>query len=159
MGVSGCCEKSQRSSGYLSLFIDFYFYKMEKEQIKKTILIVDDDLPILKMLVDKLTAEGFNTLRASDGEEGLMMARNNKPDLILLDIIMPKMDGLSMMKKLRLENEWGKSVPIILLTNLSPDDDKINKSIVEDTPAFYLLKPNWSVGDVIQKVKERLNIL
>jgi len=132
---------------------------MTKEQIKKTILIVDDDLPILKMLVDKLTTEGFNIIQAHDGEEGFSSACNNHPDLILLDIIMPKMDGLTMMKKLRIENEWGKSVPIILLTNLSPDDDKINQSVVEDAPAYYLLKPNWDVGDVVEKVKERLNIL
>lgn len=131
---------------------------MTKEQIKKTILIVEDDLQILKMLVDKLTIEGFNVIQGHDGEEGFSIASNNHPDLILLDIIMPKMDGLTMMKKLRSENEWGKSVPIILLTNLSPDDDKINKSITNDAPAYYLLKPNWSVDDVVEKVKERLNL-
>ncbi len=127
------------------------------EQIKKTILIVDDDPTILKMLVVKLTREGFKILQAKDGEEGLVVCKNH-PDLILLDIIMPKMDGLEMMKKLRAESEWGKSVPIILLTNLSPDDDKINKSITEDMPAYYLLKPNWGVDDVVEKVRERLNI-
>ena len=71
---------------------------------------------------------------------------------------MPKMDGLTMMKKLRSENSWGKNVPIVLLTNLSPDTEKVNKSITEDAPAYYLLKPNWSFDDVVEKVKERLNI-
>lgn len=131
---------------------------MTKEQIKKTILIVEDDPPILRALVDKLTMEGFEILQARDGEEGLIMASNKHPDIILLDIIMPKMDGLSMMKKLRSKNVWGKSVPIILLTNLSPDDERINKSITEDAPAYYLLKPNWSMDDVVEKVRERLNI-
>jgi len=131
---------------------------MKEENIKKTILIVDDDPSILKMLVDKLTREDFNVLQANDGEEGLIMCKDH-PDLILLDIIMPKMDGLSMMKKLRKENKWGKNVPIILLTNLSPDDDKINNNVTEDMPAYYLLKPNWGVGDVVEKVRERLNIV
>ena len=126
------------------------------EQTKKTILIIEDDLSALNALVDKLTREGFKTLQAKDGEEGFMLAKQTQPDLILLDIIIPKMDGLSVMKKLRAENAWGKNVPIILLTNLSPDDEKINASITEDVPAYYLVKTNWSMDDVVAKVRERL---
>ena len=129
---------------------------MTEEQIK-TILVVEDDPPVLKTLVDKLTEEGFRIIEAHDGEEGLMIADRDHPDLILLDIVMPKMDGMTMLKKLRQENEWGKSVPIILLTNLSPDEEKINKGITEDEPAYYLIKTNWSLNDVVQKVRERLN--
>jgi DNA-binding response OmpR family regulator len=129
---------------------------MTKEQIK-TILVVEDDPPMLKILVDKLTEEGFRIIEAHDGEEGLMMADRDHPDLILLDIVMPKMDGMTMLKKLRQENEWGGSVPVILLTNLSPDEEKINKGITEDEPAYYLIKTNWSLNDVVQKVRERLN--
>ena len=129
---------------------------MTAEQIK-TILVVEDDPPILKTLVDKLTEEGFRIIEAHDGEEGLMIAGRDHPDLILLDIVMPKMDGMTMLKKLRQENEWGKSVPVILLTNLSPDEEKINKGITEDEPAYYLIKTNWSLNDVVKKVRERLN--
>lgn len=129
---------------------------MIKEQ--RTILVVEDDPSTLKLLVDKLTLEGLKVFQASDGEEGLSSAIDNRPDIILLDIIMPKMDGITMMEKLRLESEWGKNVPIILLTNLSPDDEKINKSVSEYMPAYYLLKPNWDVNDVVTKVKERLGI-
>ena len=129
---------------------------MTEEQIK-TILVVEDDPPILKTLVDKLTEEGFRIMEAHDGEEGLMIAGRDHPDLILLDIVMPKMDGMTMLKKLRQENEWGKSVPVILLTNLSPDEETINKGITEDEPAYYLIKTNWSLNDVVQKVRERLN--
>jgi DNA-binding response OmpR family regulator len=129
---------------------------MTEEQIK-TILVVEDDPPILKTLVDKLTEEGFRIIEAHDGEEGLMVADRDRPDLILLDIVMPKMDGMTMLKKLRQENEWGKSVPVILLTNLSPDKEKINKGITEDEPAYYLIKTNWSLNDVVKKVRERLN--
>jgi len=129
---------------------------MTEEQIK-TILVVEDDPPVLKTLVDKLTEEGFRIIEAHDGEEGLMIADRDHPDLILLDIVMPKMDGMTMLKKLRQESEWGKSVPVILLTNLSPDEEKINKGITEDEPAYYLIKTNWSLNDVVQKVRERLN--
>src|ERR1035437_10036804 len=129
---------------------------MTEEQIK-TILVFEDDPPILKTLVDKLTEEGFRIIEAHDGEEGLMVADRDRPDLILLDIVMPKMDGMTMLKKLRQENEWGKSVPVILLTNLSPDKEKINKGITEDEPAYYLIKTNWSLNDVVKKVRERLN--
>lgn len=130
---------------------------MKNEQIKQTILVVEDDLHVLTALVDKLTREGFRILQAKDGEEGLRVAQRDHPDLILLDIIMPKMDGLTMMKKLRAENTWGKSVPIILLTNLSPNEDKINTSITEDEPAYYLVKADWSMSDVVEKVREILN--
>lgn len=67
------------------------------------------------------------------------------------------MDGMTMMKKLRLQNEWGKKVPIILLTNLGSDDDKIIKGISGDEPAYYLVKSNWTLSDVIEKIRERLS--
>jgi DNA-binding response OmpR family regulator len=126
---------------------------------KKTILIVEDNLSIVKMLADKLRTEGFNVLQANDGQEGLMVAYDNNPDIILLDIIMPKMDGLTMMKEIRSKNEWGKKVPIILITNLSPDDDRINKIVTEYIPSYYILKSNWNLNDVLEKVKEMLNIV
>jgi hypothetical protein len=62
------------------------------------------------------------------------------------------------MKKLRSENVWGKSVPIIILTNLIPDDDKINKSITEGEPAYYLVKTNLSMDETVEKVRERLGV-
>ena len=130
---------------------------MENTQSKQKILVVEDDLPVLRALVDKLTREGFSVLQAKDGAEGLAVALRDRPDLILLDIVMPIMDGLTVMKKLRAENEWSKKVPVIFLTNLSPDAEEINKSITEDEPAYYLMKANWSMADVIEKVRERLN--
>src|ERR1700690_647717 len=129
---------------------------MSDEPNTKKILIVEDDLPELNALVEKLTHEGFKVLQAHDGLEGLAVAAREHPDLILLDIIMPKMDGLTMIKKLRAQSVWGKHVPIILLTNLSPDEEKINASISDDAPAYYLVKTNWSIGDVAEKVRERL---
>jgi len=129
---------------------------MAEDQIKQKVLVVEDDLPVLNALVDKLTREGLDVVQAKDGEDGLVIANNEHPDIILLDIIMAKMDGLAMMKKLRAENEWGKNVPVIILTNLSPDAEEIKKSIAEGEPALYLIKTDWSMGDVVEKIREVL---
>jgi DNA-binding response OmpR family regulator len=126
---------------------------------KKLLVIeaVEDDTVLRDVLHDKLVLEGFKVVEATDGEEGLAIAMSERPDLILLDILMPKMDGITMMKKLREANDWGKQVPIILLTNLSADDEKINKAITENEPAYYLVKSNWKISDLIEKIRERLS--
>ncbi|MDD3647412.1 MAG: response regulator [Candidatus Dojkabacteria bacterium] len=119
----------------------------------KTILIVEDDAPILQALVDKFTNEGFDVIQASDGEEGLAKAKEEKPDVILLDIVMPKMDGISMLKELR-ASDWGKEMPVFLLTNLS-DMDKISES-VQIGISGYMIKSDWKLEDVVKKVQEKL---
>jgi two-component system response regulator MprA len=123
----------------------------------KKILMVEDDASIHNVLHDKFTLEGFHVVDAKDGEEGLAVALREHPDIILLDIVLPKMDGLTMMKKLREANEWGKNVPIILLTNLNADDDKINQAITENEPAYYLVKSNWKLDELLEKIRERLS--
>lgn len=124
-------------------------------QANKKILIVEDELSLRNALRDKLSREDFAVLEARNGEEGLAVALREHPDLILLDIIMPVMDGMTMMKKLRQEKEWGKNVPIILLTNLG-SDDKTLKDVTEDKPSYYLVKSNWTLRDVVEKIKELL---
>ena len=132
---------------------------MSEIKNKKILVIeaVEDDTSLRKVLHDKFTAEGFSVLEAGDGEEGLAIAFREHPDLIILDILMPKMDGIKMMQKLRKENEWGKKVPIILLTNLTGDDERINQAITENEPAYFMVKSNWKIGDLVEKVRERLN--
>ena len=120
---------------------------------KQTILIVEDELPLLKVYADRFSEEGFLVLKASNGQEGLDIAMKEKPDLILLDILMPIMDGLTMMQKLRENKIWGKTVPIILLTNLSADEKRIKKLVDENRPAYYLVKLDWSLSAIIQKAK------
>ena len=88
---------------------------------KKTILIVDDEQPIIDMLVYNLEKEGYNTLEATDGEKAVDIALNNTPDLILLDIMIPKMDGLSVCKRIR----HNLNVPIIMLSAKGEEIDKI----------------------------------
>lgn len=130
----------------------------QKAQNKKSILIVEDDQSLLTALVDKFTREGFITLRAANGVSGYSLALERHPDIILLDILMPEMDGITYLQKLRKEDEWGKSVPVIFLTNVSPNTDRIIARITEDEPAYYLVKSDFLLADVVEKVNERLGI-
>ncbi len=120
---------------------------------KKTILIVEDERPLREALHDKLTRAGFSTLEAENGEEGLEVSLREHPDLILLDIVMPKMDGMTMLKKLR-EDKWGKDAKVIILTNLS-DLENISEAVIQGSYE-YILKSDWRIEDVIAKVRELL---
>lgn len=124
-------------------------------QINKKILIVEDDAPLLGALKAKFASEGFNVVTAVDGVEGLAAAVNEHPDLILLDIIMPRMDGLTMMKKLR-EDAWGKSARIILLTNLS--DPGMVMEALHDGAYDFLVKTDWKLEAVVEKVYSVLGL-
>jgi DNA-binding response OmpR family regulator len=124
----------------------------------KKILIVEDEVPLLKALSDTFTKEKFNVLQARDGQSALTVAFAEKPDLILLDIVLPVMDGLSMLKKLREGGDYGKNVQVVLLTNLSADNEVIHTAITENNPTFYLVKTNWTIPEVVTKVKESLGM-
>ena len=122
----------------------------------KTILLVEDEPVMIKLLADGFVTAGFNVLQAKDGEEGLLIALQKKPDLIILDISMPKMDGLTTMKKVR-ETEWGKAVPIIVLTNLSANDE-IMSSVIKEEPSYYFMKTEWEIEKLVEKVKQELQV-
>jgi len=117
------------------------------------ILIVEDEWSILKALGEKFTREGFQVLKAIDGKQGLEIALRDHPDMILLDVIMPNVDGLAMLKALR-EDAWGKNAPVIILTNLN-DTEKLNAS-VQTSGYEYLVKSDWKIADVVAKVKAKL---
>lgn len=117
------------------------------------ILIVDDEPALLTALVDKFSRAGFTVTIAKNGEEGLKSALNNRPDIILLDIIMPVMDGITMLYKLR-KDPYGKNVKIILLTNLS-DPGKITASLTKEVNG-YLVKSDWKIRDVVKQVSKKL---
>jgi CheY-like chemotaxis protein len=123
---------------------------------RTTILIVEDDLIINNTYSEELRSEGFVVLSAENGKVGLDFALQEKPDIILLDILMPVMDGFTMMDKLRATNEYGKNVPIILLTDLSPDEDKVIQAIKKNEPEYFLVKSDWDISRVVVKLKERL---
>lgn len=124
---------------------------------KQKILIVEDESSMLRSLSEKFEREGFQVFVATNGNQGLTEFRSKQPDLILLDIIMGEMDGLTMLKKLRSESAYGAKVPVILLTNLSPDDDHINSVITQTEPSYYLVKTNWKIEEVVEKVRSVLS--
>ena len=121
---------------------------------KNKILIVEDDLELLEVLKKKFAMEKFEVLEAINGKTGLVEAFQHHPDLILLDIVMPVMDGMTMLMKLR-EDLWGKNVPVVLLTNLS-DESKVAEAMTRGVYG-YLVKADWNISDVVKKVKQRLN--
>lgn len=125
------------------------------DQIKKTVLIVEDEPSLQRALTDHFSREGIAVFQAKNGQEGLDVALREHPGIILLDIVMPVMDGMTMLTKLR-EDEWGRDAQVILLTNLVD-----NKEIVEamKTGVFdYLVKSDWKIDDVVARVKQKLGI-
>lgn len=119
----------------------------------KRVLVVEDEKSIRNALRDRLIREGFAVLEAQDGQEGLDISLREHPDIILLDLLMPVMDGLTMLKELR-KNNWGKDVKVIILTNLS-DSEKVDEAIARGTHD-YLVKTDWKLEDVIKKISDRL---
>jgi len=120
----------------------------------KSILLVDDDLTLREMYTERLKAEGFTVQTAKDGEEAIQMATETKPNIILLDIMMPKINGLDVLKKLK-EQEETKAIPVIVLTALIQDREKM-ESITRGADD-YIVKSEMMPGEVIQKVKALLN--
>lgn len=118
---------------------------------KKHILVVEDDPFYLRIFEKKLTVEGFDVQLASDGEQGLRAAENRKPDLILLDMIMPVKDGFETLKELK-QSATLKTIPVIVLSNLGQESD-IQKTKELDAVDF-IIKSNMSIQEVIEKVKK-----
>lgn len=104
----------------------------------KKILVVDDEPMVIRMVTDALTARGFTVISAANGYEGLIAARGEKPDLILLDVVMPDLDGHEVLTRLR-KDERTKAIPVIHLSAVG-DFDKQLKAM-EDGSADYITKP------------------
>lgn len=131
-----------------------FFKGTVMEPEKKKVLIVEDDTSLRKALAEKLLYEGFAVCEAENGVVGLEVALREHPDIILLDVVMPKMDGLTMLSKLR-EDSWGKIAQVIMLTNVN-DGESVLKSL--DQAAFdYLIKSDWKLEDIVKKIRERLD--
>ena len=125
-------------------------------KINKTILVVEDEVAMLQALSTKLELEGFKVLKAENGEKGLEIALKEHPDLIMLDILMPKMNGIEVLKKIRDDQSWGAEVLVIMLSNLS-DADSVSK-VAEHGVYDFLVKTDWRLDDVSKFVKNKLGI-
>ena len=122
----------------------------------KKILIVEDEAPLRNAVSDILSFEGFQVFQAKNGQEGLEMSLKEHPDLILLDLMMPIMDGLTMLEKLRQDPAYGKSAAVILLTNIN-DPEKVAMA-TEAGSYDFLVKSDWNIEDVVKKIKGRLGM-
>jgi DNA-binding response OmpR family regulator len=129
---------------------------MNSEPSKATILIVEDEAPLRRALCDKFTREGFTVFEAKDGDVGLEVALREEPQVILLDMMMPKTDGIAMLHELRLTNEWSKHVPVLLLTNVSSDYKRMLTELLDDKSVHYLVKSDWPITKLVARVREAI---
>lgn len=121
---------------------------------KKQVLIVEDDRFLASLIRARLEKEGFDVAQAFDGEEAMAILKKKKLDLIVLDLIMPKVTGFEVLESISINPEWSR-IPVVILTNLAQDSD-IQKAkrlgAVE-----YFVKIKISIDDVINKIKELLS--
>jgi DNA-binding response OmpR family regulator len=122
--------------------------------VKRKILIVEDEAPLRKVLAEEFTDSDYIVFEAGDGLEGLEVALREKPDLILLDQLMPKLNGVGMLRQLRTD-QWGAKVPVIMATNMSTTDT-INEAI-EAGANDYFIKSEVTIVDIMKLVDTRLS--
>lgn len=119
------------------------------------ILLVEDDGFLREIIYKKLTKEGFNVTEAEDGEKALVEVNENKYDLVLLDIILPNINGFEVLEKVRSsDNKDVKEVPIIMLSNLGQETD-IEKAM-ELGASGYLVKAHFTTDEIIEKIRKQL---
>jgi len=119
----------------------------------KKVLIVEDDTSMLTILSDKIGSLGYEVLKAQDGQQGLQRALSESPDLILLDLLLPKLSGLDLLNALR-QDERGKQVPVMILTNLN-ENSAIYKSVALNSAAYFI-KSDSSLDFIANEVTKKL---
>jgi len=120
----------------------------------KKILVVEDDKMIRNALCEKLKFEKYEVMEAENGQVGLDIALKENPDCILLDIVMPVKDGISMLQDLR-KTDKTNTIPVILLTNLSDSETAV--AALENGVTEYLVKSDWKLEDVMQKIEQTIS--
>ena len=118
------------------------------------ILVIEDESALQKTLGAVLTKNGYKVIKALDGDIGLQLAQKESPDLIILDIILPKVNGFEVLRELK-SKDATKAVPVIILTNLESMED-IEKAL-DGGASTYLVKSNYTLGEILQKVKQELD--
>ena len=119
----------------------------------KKILIVEDDKFLRELIARKLSEEGYETVEAIDGEEGIKKTKEAKPDLILLDLILPGIDGFEVLSKIK-EDPTVASIPVIILSNLGQREE-VEKGLKLGA-VDYLIKAHFTPGEIIEKIKATL---
>jgi len=119
----------------------------------KTILVIEDDKFLRELISRKLTGEGFDVLEAVDGEEGIKKIKEGKPDLVLLDLILPSIDGFEILTRVRDDPEVS-SIPVIILSNLGQREE-VEKGLKLGA-IDYLIKAHFTPGEIIEKIKNVL---
>lgn len=118
---------------------------------KRTILIVEDEKPLATVLADRFAREEFNVLTATNGQEGLAMTIAHKPDIVLLDLLMPVMDGKVMLAKVRELPEF-KTLPVVVLTNAGEVENIRQTKTLHDAISF-MIKSNVTLDQIVERVK------
>lgn len=119
----------------------------------KTILIIEDDKFLRELITQKLVKEGYKISEAADGEEGLKKVKEEKPDLVLLDLILPGIDGFGVLSKMK-EDTALVQIPVIILSNLGQRED-VEKGLKLGA-VDYLIKAHFTPGEIIEKIKNVL---
>jgi len=117
----------------------------------KKVLITDDDLAFCEMLTEILTIEGAQVIVCHDGQTGLATALAEHPDIVVFDVMMPGMSGISALEQLRAD-DWGKNVPALLLTNVN-EPGAVASGTENGPPTEYLLKIDWTLDQIAEKVR------
>lgn len=129
---------------------------MNAKTLPYKILIVEDDTFLADIYKTKLEMEGFKVIVASDGEKGLKMIQTKAPDLVLLDILLPKKDGFAILEEIKKSPSPIKDIPVILLTNLGQNED-VDKGLNLGA-ADYLIKAHFKPTEVAEKIKKYLKV-
>jgi len=129
--------------------------KVSNEGGKINVLVVEDDVFLSGIYQKKFEMEGFKVFTADNGEKAIIEAKKKKPDIILLDILLPKLDGFAVLEKLKSDPEV-KNIPVILLTNLGQKDD-VEKGL-EAGAVDYLIKAHFKPSEVVEKVRTVLHL-
>ncbi len=116
----------------------------------KKVLIVEDDKFLRELIVKKLSNEGYDVLEAADGEQGLQQIKDARPELVLLDLILPGIDGFEVLSQKR-EDPFAASIPVIILSNLGQKED-VDKGLNLGA-TDYLIKAHFTPGEIIEKVR------
>jgi len=128
---------------------------MKEQENKIHVLLVEDDVFLSGIYQKKFEMEGYKVSLADNGEKALVEVKKKNPDIIMLDILLPKLDGFAVLSKLKADNAT-KNIPVILLTNLGQKDD-VEKGL-EMGAADYLIKAHFKPSEVVDKIKAVLHL-